>query len=148
MKDAIAVASFDHNTLIGISTGYPFIYDAENLKQMLSSHGRNPAEYFCFGESVLRKSYRGLGIGKRFFEEREAHVAKLNRYKYICFYTSMRPVNDPKRPADYRSLAPFWQSMGYVEHPELIGEISYQEIGEKEQSLKKMVFWIKDLQKI
>jgi GNAT superfamily N-acetyltransferase len=145
MKDAIVVACFDHDTLIGISTGYPFIYDAENLKHTLSSHGRKPEEYFCFGESVLRKSYRGLEIGRKFFEEREAHVARLSHYKHICFYTSVRPLDDPKKPADYRPLAPFWQSLGYVEHPELQGEISYQEIGEKEQTPKKMVFWIKNL---
>jgi GNAT superfamily N-acetyltransferase len=145
MKDAIVVACFDSETLVGISTGFPFIYDAESLKQVLSSHGRNPSEYFCFGESVLRKSYRGLGIGRRFFEEREAHIARLNHYKHICFYTRVRPADDPKRPKDYRPLASFWNSMGYEEHPELVGEIAYQEIGEEEETPKKMVFWIKNL---
>ena len=145
MKDAIVAACFDKDILVGISTGYPFIYESETLKQLFLSHGRNPSDYFCFGESVLRKSYRGLGIGKKFFDEREAHVQRLNKYKYICFYTSMRPLDDPKRPPDYRPLAPFWKGRGFVEHRELIGTVSYQEIGEQEETPKKMVFWIKEL---
>jgi GNAT superfamily N-acetyltransferase len=147
MKDAIVVAAFDNDELIGISTGFPFIYEDENLKKVLISHHRNPQNYFCFGESVLRKSYRGLGIGKAFFDQREAHVQHLNKYHYICFYTVVRPANDPKRPSDYRPLAPFWKSRGYTEHPELIGIISYQETGEAEETPKQMVFWIKELQK-
>lgn len=145
MKDAIVVGAFDKDELIGLSTGFPFIYEAENLKKVLIAADRNPEEYFCFGESVLRKSYRGLGIGKAFFDQREAHVKRLNQYRYICFYTSLRPANDPKRPPDYRPLAPFWNSRGYAEHPELIGAVSWQEIGEAEETPKKMVFWIKQI---
>lgn len=145
MNDAIVVACFDQDTLVGISTGYPFIYEVENLQDVFRKNGRNPEDTFCFGESVLRKSYRGLGIGKEFFNEREDHVRKLNRYKNICFYTAVKPLNDPKRPADYRPLAPFWESRGYVEHPELIGAVSYQEIGEGQESPKAMIFWIKEL---
>lgn len=145
MRDAIVVLCFDGETLIGASTGYPFIYEAENLQQVLALHGRDPTDYFCFGESVLRKTYRGLGIGKEFFRLREAHVAHLHRYKYICFYTSCRPADDPRRPPDYRPLGPFWNSRGFVEHPELVGTVSYQEIGESEETPKEMVFWIKNL---
>ena len=71
----------------------------------------------------------------------------LNRYLYICFYTIVRPASDPRKPPDYRPLAPFWKSRGYVEHPELIGTISYQEIGETEETPKEMVFWIKEFRK-
>ena len=145
MQDAIVVAAFDREALVGIATGYPFIYEVENLKAVFLSAHRDPKEYFCFGEFVLRKTYRGQGIGKQFCEEIEAHVRRLHRYSSICFYTAERPVNDPKRPADYRSLAPFWKSRGFVQHPELIGTVSYQEIGEGEETPKNMVFWIKDL---
>lgn len=145
MKDGIVVAAMDGEDLIGISTGYPFIYDAENLQKLFISSHRKPEEYFCFGESVLKKSYRGLGLGRKFFEEREHHVKQLGHYKYICFYTSTRPLDDPQRPSDYRPLAPFWNRMGYREHPELLGTVSYQEIGEAEESPKQMIFWIKEL---
>lgn len=145
MEDAIAVACFEGEELVGISTGYPFIYEAKDLQAVLAKKGLRPEDYFCLGESVLRKTVRGQGIGNRFFDEREAHVKRLGRYKHICFYTSLRPENDPRRPADYRPLDPFWKKRGYQEHPELVGTVSYQEIGEEAESPKKMVFWIKDL---
>ena len=143
MENAIVVLSFDQDAIVGVSTGYPFTYEAPALQDVLRKSGRNPSDYFCFGESVLRKEYRGQGIGKKFFEERQAFVKNLKTYPYVCFYTSFRPKDDPKRPPDYRPLAPFWQSQGFSEHPELVGTVSYQEIGEKEESPKKMVFWIK-----
>lgn len=148
MENAIVVVALDQDVPIGISTGYPFVYENQNLQQAFLSSERNPKDHFCFGESVLRKSYRGLGIGKRFFDEREAHVQKLGHYHSICFYTSARPLDDPKCPADYRPLGPFWNSRGYVEHPELTASVSYQEIGEQEETPKRMIFWIKELQKM
>lgn len=147
MKDAIVVAAFDQDALIGLSTGYPFTYEAANLKKLFASANRDPKDYFCFGESVLIKTYRGLGIGKEFFARRIAHVQRLKQYSHICFYTILRPENDPRRPSDFRPLAPFWRSQGFVEHPELVGQVPYQEIGEKTETFKKMIFWIKDLQK-
>ncbi len=145
MEDAIAVACFDGEELVGISTGYPFIYEAKELQAVFTAKGLKPEDYFLFGESVLRKTVRGQGIGNAFFDEREAHVKKLRRFKHICFYTSLRPENDPRRPADYRPLGPFWEKRGYRERPELVGTVSYQEIGEEAETPKKMVFWIKDL---
>lgn len=145
MKNAIVVAAFDKENLVGLATGFPFIYETENLKEVLLLSQRDPADYFCFGESVLKKPYRGLGIGKQFMEIREAHVRKLGRYKYICFYTSAKPADDPKRPPDYRSPIPLWEKQGFVEHKELIGSISYQEIEGEEETPKPMVFWIKNL---
>lgn len=145
MEDGIVVAAFDQDNLIGLATGFPLIYETEDLKQVLIRSHRNVADYFCFGESVLKKPYRGLGIGKRFLEIREAHVRKLGRYPYICFYTSVKPPNNPKQPPDYRSPAPLWEKQGFVEHRELVGSVSYQEIGEEKETPKPMVFWIKKL---
>lgn len=143
MKNGIVVAVFDDKKLIGVSTGYPFEYEIKELQDVFTKAGREPKEYFCFGESVLNKNYRGLGIGKTFFKEREAHVQNLGKYSGICFFTIVRPEDDPRRPADYRPLKPFWEKQGYREHQELKGSVAYQEIGETEETPKEMVFWIK-----
>ncbi|MCH9625583.1 MAG: hypothetical protein S4CHLAM123_07590 [Chlamydiales bacterium] len=145
INDAILVVAFDQDKIVGISTGYPFIYEAGNLKETFISVGRDPKNYFCFGESVLQKVYRGKGIGKQFFDQREAHVHHLNRYSSICFYTSLRPVDDPKCPTDYRPLSPFWRNRGFVEHPELHATVAYREIGESKKTPKKIRFWTKDI---
>lgn len=144
MKDAIVTAAFDNETLIGIATGFPFIYEAENLQNVFKDFQRDPKEYYCFGESVLKKQYRGIGIGKRFYEERE-NFARSVGYRYICLYTIIRDPDDPKRPPNYRDLSSFWEARGFVKHPELVGTVSYQEINEEQETPKEMIFWIKEL---
>ncbi|HAO32021.1 MAG TPA: GNAT family N-acetyltransferase, partial [Candidatus Competibacteraceae bacterium] len=49
------------------------------------ARGDDPRRIFYYGESVLLPDYRGLGLGKRFFEEREAHVRALGRFETVCF---------------------------------------------------------------
>lgn len=145
MKDAITILVFDNGSLVGAATGFPFIYDAENLQQALHSAGFDPKEFYCFGESILKREYRGQGIGSKFVELREAYAKELGVYTGLCFYTSARPDNDPKRPENYRSLSPFWRKNGFTKHPEIIGTIPYKELGEPEETPKEMVFWIKSL---
>lgn len=143
IKDAIAVAALDGDQLVGVSTGYPFIYEDKNLQKVFLDAGRNPEEYFCYGESVLSKPYRGQGIGNAFYKEREKHVNGLGKFSSICFFTSKRPLDDKRRPSDYRPLDGLWKKWGFVKHDELLGTVSYKEIGEEEESSKEMVFWIK-----
>ncbi|MBS0615783.1 MAG: GNAT family N-acetyltransferase [Verrucomicrobia bacterium] len=144
-KEAVVVVAWKGSEIIGVSTGLPFIEESESLHEPFEKLRLPVKDFFYFGESVLQKKYRGLGIGHQFFLLREAHARSLGRYKYICFCTVKRPSDDPRRPEDYRPLAPFWQSKGFSEHPELIAMYPWQEIGEKEESLKEMVFWIKKL---
>lgn len=142
LKEGIVVLAFDNSTLIGISTGYPFKSESKDIQKVFSDAGLKPEHYFLFGESVLKKEYRGKGIGKRFIKEREAYAAQLG-YPHICFFTSIRPKDDPRRPSDYRPLNAFWESQGYKQRPDLVTEVSYKEIGEEEESNKPMIFWIK-----
>lgn len=145
MQDAIVIIAFDKEEIIGIATGYPFRYESDEMKKTFSENNRNPEEYYCYGESIVRKSYRMQGIGKHLSLEREKFARDLNLYHYICFFTREPKQNDPKRPENYRPLDPFWQKLGFAKHPELYGMIPYQEIGEAEETPKKMVYWIKEL---
>lgn len=145
MKNAVIVAAYNGNTIVGISTAYPFEYENKELKQVFIDAGLSPTNYYCFGESVLQKRYRGQGIGKAFFAHREQYARLLKTYKHLCFYTSMREKDDPKKPLDYRPLDPFWTAQGFKKHPELVGMVSYQEIDKVEETPHPMVFWIKNL---
>lgn len=143
--EAIIVLAFDNDQIIGASTGLPFSYEDATLKRTFVNAGRKPDDYFYFGESILRRQYRGLGIGNHFFDEREKHARHLKRFSHICFCTAKRPENDPMRPKEYRKLNSFWEKRGYKEHPELHAQISWKEIGEAQESPKEMIFWIKEL---
>jgi GNAT superfamily N-acetyltransferase len=144
-QDAVVIVAFDGDKIVGVSTGMPLIFESQDLQKPFLKAGLHPEEYFYFGESVLQKSYRGLGIGHRFFDEREKHVQQMGRFKYLCFCTIKRAADDPRRPPDFVPLNEFWGKRGFKEHPELTCKIAWQEMGEESETPKEMVFWIKKI---
>lgn len=144
-KDAIVILVFDGSKIVGASTGLPLEEEGLEVQKPFLAQGCNPADYFCFGESVLLKEYRGRGLGHHFFELREAHAKNLKRFHHICFYTLSRPPNHPLRPPDYMPLENFWRKRGYIVHPELSYEISWQDVHEEKETPKPLNFWIKDI---
>lgn len=142
--DAIVVFVFDGEKVVGASTGSP-LKDAPDFCKPFIDKGLDISSFFYCGESTLLKEYRGQGIGNQFFDFREAHARKLNRFKYICFCAVERPENHPKRPASYLPLDEFWKKRGYIKHPELKVFFPWAEIGEKEETNKPLVFWIRGL---
>jgi hypothetical protein len=146
-KEAILVMVFDGSEIVGASTGIPLEFETDAIKKPFVQKGLDTSQYFYFSESVLLKRYRGRGIGHHFFDQREAHAQKLKKYKYICFCCVVRPEDHPQRPDDYIPLDDFWQKRGYVQHPEMHSFISWPDIGEKEETEKSMVFWIKPIKR-
>jgi GNAT superfamily N-acetyltransferase len=118
-------------------------YETDSLKQPLIEQGYNLDEVFYCSESVLHKTYRDLGIGVKFFEQREAHAAELGGFKYITFCCGERPVVHPRRPADYVPLDQFWNKRGYVKHPELKTTYTWKDLDDSEETPKPMTFWLK-----
>jgi len=105
--ESVIVIAFDGDRVIGASTAIPMKYETDELKKPFIEQGYNLDEVFYCSESVLDKNYRGLGIGVRFFEEREAHAKDLGGFKHICFCCVERPVDHPRRPAGYVPLDQF-----------------------------------------
>ncbi|WP_027857338.1 GNAT family N-acetyltransferase [Marinobacterium jannaschii] len=141
--DSLFVLALDKDKVVGAATGIPMADETSEFKQPFLQQGIDPEKVFYFGESVLLPEYRGRGIGVRFFQERERYARLLQRFELCCFCAIERPDNHPLRPADYSPLNQFWRNRGYVHHPELRTEYSWQEIGESEESAKPMSFWIK-----
>jgi GNAT superfamily N-acetyltransferase len=129
--------------VVGASTAIPMKYETDELKKPFLDHGYNLDEVFYCSESVLNKNYRGLGIGVRFFEEREAHAEDLGGFKTICFCCVERPVDHPRRPADYVPLDQFWTKRGYVKHPELHTTYIWKDLDDVDETPKPMAFWLK-----
>ncbi|GAB4232640.1 MAG: GNAT family N-acetyltransferase [Chlamydiales bacterium] len=132
-SEAIVILSYHGNEIVGISTGLPFREEDPSLHTNFLKHGLEPEEFFYFGESVLKKSYRGQGIGKRFFALRQEHAVRLG-YSKLCFCTVIRSDNDPRKPKNYHSLESFWNRMGFEKQSELTCKISWKEIGETAES--------------
>ncbi|MCD2453003.1 GNAT family N-acetyltransferase [Methylicorpusculum oleiharenae] len=141
--DSVIVLAFDGDKIIGASTAIPLKYETDEVKKPFVEKGYNVDEVFYCGESVLNKNYRGLGIGVKFFEQREAHAADLGGFKHVCFCCVERSAEHPRRPTDYVPLDKFWNKRGYVKHPELQTTYSWKDLDDEAETPKLMTFWLK-----
>ncbi|MCY1520635.1 hypothetical protein D9M68_554170 [compost metagenome] len=143
--DSLCVLVLDGGRMVGASTGLPLADETEEFRRPFADAGWDVRRIFYFGESVLLPAYRGLGLGVRFFEEREAHALRLKRFQRCAFCAVVRPPDHPRRPADYQPLNEFWARRGYFHHPELHTEYLWRDLDETEESAKPMSFWLKEI---
>ena len=138
------IVAEEDGVIVGASTALGLDEEEDNVHQPFLDAGLDMRGIFYFGESVLLPAYRGQGIGVRFFEEREK-AALGHGYKEACFRAVVRPDDHPARPKDYVPLDGFWTKRGYAKRPELIAKFAWRDIGERDDSDKPMVFWMKTL---
>lgn len=142
--ESVIVLAFDGDKIIGASTAIPLKYETAEVKKPFIEHCYDPDQVFYCGESVLNKNYRGLGIGVKFFEQREAHAEDLGGFRHITFCCVERPVDHPRRPADYVPLDKFWNKRGYFKHPELKTTYTWKDLDDETETPKPMTFWLKE----
>lgn len=141
--DSLVVLVFDGEAVVGASTCLPLAQEGPEFQAPFLQAGIDVAPICYFGESILLPAYRGRGIGKRFFQRREEHAAKLGA-RMTTFCAVDRPDDHPLRPPGYRPLDEFWTSLGYHRRPELRATFVWKEIGEATESPKHLTFWTKD----
>lgn len=142
---AVVVAAKDGEAIVGVSTAMPLAEEHAEFIAPFPKLGYEPAEIFYCAESVLRKNYRGQGIGHQFFDARELHARALGGFRFVTFCGVMRPEDHPARPSDYVPLDAFWRKRGYEPVPGLVTEFPWKDIGDTEESRKPMQFWIREL---
>lgn len=135
----VLVTGADGNA-VGATTCLPLDAEGPEFREPFEDAGIDPAEVMYFGESILLPEWRGQGIGKLFFDRREAHARALGK-KITAFCAVDRPENHPLRPDGYRPLDTFWQSRGYVKQPDLQATFTWKETGEEQESPKTLTFW-------
>lgn len=143
-SDGAALILAEHDgQIVGASTAMPLVDEHDEFKQPFVKARLDPARVFYLAESVLRPAYRGLGIGHRFFDLREAHARKLGgtRFAMFAFCAVDRKRDDPRRPDDYRDLDPFWIKRGYTKCPELRATFDWKEIGNDQETSQTLTFW-------
>jgi GNAT superfamily N-acetyltransferase len=141
---AVVIGAFDGAQLVGAATASPLVDHFDEFGAPFATRGLDPADYFYFGESVLRKDYRGQGIGVRFFEEREA-AARDQGFGACVFASVIRSKDHPRRPADYSPLNAFWAKRGYQRIEGLETSFSWRDIGDEAETAKPMEFWSRQL---
>lgn len=141
-KNSFVLIVKDQGQVIGATTGIWAKEEEESLRKPFLMHGLDPASIFYFGESVLLKEYRGLGIGKLFFIEREKYARSLGFIEYIAFCAVVR---EEVAPADYRPLDDFWKSQGFTPEPGLSTQYAWPDRGQTENTEKTMQYWLKKI---
>jgi GNAT superfamily N-acetyltransferase len=143
-KTGTMIVAEDDGKIVGASTALGLDEEDEYVQQPFLDAKMGLNRIFYFGESVLLPGYRGQGVGGRFFELRE-EAARGHGYKEAAFCAVVRPDDHPARPRDYVKLDGFWKKRGYVRRPELVAKFNWRDIGERNDSEKPMVFWMKTL---
>lgn len=135
---------FDGDKMVGATTCIPLTDETEEVQEPFLEQDKSLNEIFYFGESILLKEYRGLGIGNRFFEEREKHAFSFPDIKTACFCAVKRPENHLLKPDDYQPLDEFWTKRGYQKSPDIVSRFDWKDIGEAQSSEKLMEYWFKN----
>lgn len=141
---SVIVLARDGDAVVGASTAMPLSEHGEDMAPVLARAGFDPERIYYFGESVLRASYRGRGIGHAFFDHREA-AARAHGFGITAFCAVKRPLDHPRRPADYVPHDAFWTKRGYVKREDIVASFAWRDLGEPAETDKPMVFWIKEL---
>jgi len=144
-EKAMAFTVWDGNQMVGACTCIPLAEETEDVQKPFIEKDLPVETIFYFGESLLMKPYRGLGIGHRFFDEREQHSASFQTYSDTYFCSVIRHENHPLKPDDCYPNDVFWTKRNYKKVPDLTCRMSWKDIEEKEESYKELVFWHKSL---
>lgn len=136
---------FENERMVGATTCIPLIDETLEVKEPFLKNRMKLEDIFYFGESILLKEYRGRGIGKCFFDEREKHAASFGTFKTTCFCGVQRPEGHPLRPADFVALDEFWKNRGYVKNDSLQSKFSWKDLDEPKETEKTMIYWSKNI---
>ena len=144
-EESAFILVFDENKVVGASTCIPLYDEIELFKKPFLKKNINLNTIMYYGESVLLKEYRGQGIGVTFFDYREAYTQSLVRFNTATFCAVERSPDHPGKPSDYVPLDSFWRKRGFEKRNDLYTWLSWKEAGQKKETKKKMIFWLKKL---
>ncbi|WAC10502.1 GNAT family N-acetyltransferase [Dyadobacter pollutisoli] len=144
-EQSFLFAVYDGSKMVGATTCIPLKDETSEVQKPLEDAGFDVNAIFYFGESILLPQYRGLGLGHRFFDERENHVRNMGNYTLCCFCSVNRGDDHPLKPVNYRPNDAFWIKRGYKKEATLQSMMEWPDLGETEPTLKRMIFWIKSI---
>ncbi len=141
---ALLVGAFHDGRLIGASTSTPMEDHAPEFAAPFKALGLAADRILYGAESVLLRPYRGIGLGHRFIDLREAHAGTLGR-SHVAFCSVIRPEDHPARPAVHRSNEAFWRGRGYDTLPGALAHFSWKDLGDGVETEKSLQFWMRCL---
>lgn len=144
-SDSMVVLLKDGDKVIGMSSCLPLEEEEEAFKKPFENEKIDISKVMYFGESIIKKEYRGRGLGKEFFSLRERHAKRvIQNLLFTAFCAVEREKDHPLRPKNYRALDKFWKSQGYEKNQNLKVLYPWCDRGEELESYKSLSFWLKN----
>lgn len=136
---------WNNEKLVGATTCIALYDEFEDVKEPFIKAGIEINSIIYFGESILLKEYRNKGLGKLFMEKRVEFASSYPWCKAVYFCSVERAENHPLKPKDYKNLHEFWSTQGF-NPTELSTIFEWKDLGETNETEKKMNFWMKPIQ--
>jgi len=77
---------------------------------------------------VLRREFRGRGIGVAFFAAREAQAKVVSGCDFAVFCGVVRSSSHAACPPDHLPLDGFWTGRGFTRRPDLVCRIMWKDV--------------------
>lgn len=141
--ESIIILCRNGSDVIGVSTAIPLQFEDDFVKKPFIEAKMDLKKIIYLGESVIEREFRGLGIGREFFERRLAHAKSLPGIQTAAFCTA---IYDPKKaPADFNSPVHLWRKYGFQENSQLKATYRWKSIGDSEETDKEMRYYTREL---
>ncbi|PTY37434.1 GNAT family N-acetyltransferase [Saccharospirillum sp. MSK14-1] len=141
---AVCVLAFADDQVVGAATGLAMSDEETAFRQPIVDAGIEVNDVFYCAESVLLPAYRGRGIYRQFFAERETQAKGLG-LNQVVFCAVDRPHDHPLKPADYQSLDGIWRRYGYQPLSGVAARFSWQDVDADQETEKTLSFYHKTL---
>lgn len=141
---SVLVVAEVNGTIVGAATASPMAGQKPEFRAPFEQRGIDTTKLFYFGESVLRESCRGHGIGHGFFDAREA-AARAAGANAATFCAVIRPDDHPLRPNNARDLHPFWRARAYEPVEGLQCIFNWKDVDQELETDHPMQFWMRSL---
>jgi GNAT superfamily N-acetyltransferase len=142
---AAVVVALANEAIVGASIGVPLVDESDNVKAPFVARGWDPARFFYYGEFMLRREFRGRGIGAVLFAALEAHAKAVSDCDPAVLATVVRLPDHPASPPGYMPIDGLWAGRGFTRRPDLVCRLAWKEVGTDRESEHELVFWMKSL---
>jgi len=136
---------FDGDDLVGMTSAMPLADEDLRIQAPFHENGFDVQRVFYFPEAILLPAYRGRGLYRRFFHEREDHARSFGEYDWVTLCTVDRPRDHPAQPTDYQPLDPIWQRFGFERRADIATTFAWLDVGDEAETTKPLVYWLKSL---
>ncbi len=133
------------DTPVGAATCLPLADESANVQAPFRARGLDLRRFFYLGEGILRKDWRGRGLGVKLFELRESHARAVSTADFTTFCSVRRPADHPLRPADATTNDSFWRHRGYQPMAGMACTMTWLDRGAAQETPHTLDFWIKSL---